>query len=92
FIEPQTEVYEGMIVGENSRDSDMVVNVCKKKHLNNIRSSNAEAAIVLTPPRKLSLEQAIEYIADDELVEVTPKSIRLRKRFLSEHDRKRQKK
>lgn len=92
FIDPQTEVYEGMIVGENSRDSDMVVNVCKKKHLTNIRSSTAEAAIVLTPPRKLSLEQAIEFIAGDELVEVTPKSIRLRKRFLSEHDRKRQKK
>ncbi|MBI3605320.1 MAG: translational GTPase TypA [Nitrospirae bacterium] len=90
FIDPQLPVYEGMIVGENSRNTDMVVNVVKKKHLTNIRSSSAEDAIVLTPPRKLSLEQAIEFIADDELVEVTPKSIRLRKRYLSENDRKRQ--
>ncbi|MFI5305531.1 MAG: translational GTPase TypA [Nitrospiria bacterium] len=89
FIDPQVMVYEGMIVGENSRNNDMVVNVCKKKHLTNIRSSTAEDAIVLTPPRRLSLEQAIEFIADDELVEVTPKSIRLRKRYLSENERKR---
>lgn len=89
FIEPQVMVYEGMIVGENSRNNDMVVNVVKKKHLTNIRSSTAEDAIVLTPPRKLSLEQAIEFIADDELVEVTPKTIRLRKRYLTENERKR---
>jgi GTP-binding protein len=89
FIDPQIMVYEGMIVGENSRNNDMVVNVVKKKHLTNIRSSTAEDAIVLTPPRKLSLEQAIEFIADDELVEVTPKNIRLRKRHLTENERKR---
>jgi GTP-binding protein len=89
FIAPVTPVYEGMIIGEHSRPTDLVVNPCKKKHLTNIRSSTAEEAIVLTPPRILSLEQAIEFIAEDELVEVTPKSIRLRKRHLSDHDRRR---
>lgn len=89
FIGPGTPIYEGMIVGEHSRPNDLVVNPCKKKHLTNMRSSNAEEAIVLTPPRKLSLEQAIEFIADDELVEVTPKSIRLRKRYLTDQDRRR---
>ncbi|HET6370601.1 MAG TPA: translational GTPase TypA, partial [Nitrospiria bacterium] len=84
FIGPVTPVYEGMIIGEHSRPTDLVVNPCKKKHLTNIRSSTAEEAIVLTSPRILSLEQAIEFIAEDELVEVTPKSIRLRKRHLSE--------
>ena len=89
FIEPGTPIYEGMIIGEHSRVNDLVVNPCKKKHLTNIRSSTAEEAIVLTPPRKLSLEQAIEFIADDELVEVTPQSIRLRKRYLTDHERRR---
>jgi GTP-binding protein len=89
FIESGTLVYEGMIIGEHSRVNDLVVNPCKKKHLTNIRSSTAEEAIILTPPRKLSLEQAIEFIADDELVEVTPKSIRLRKRHLTDHERRR---
>jgi|SRR5579863_5996492 len=89
FVDPVTPVYEGMIIGEHSRPTDLVVNPCKKKHLTNIRSSTAEEAIVLTPPRRLSLEQAIEFIAEDELVEITPKSIRLRKRHLSDHDRKR---
>ncbi|HTN43776.1 MAG TPA: translational GTPase TypA [Nitrospiria bacterium] len=89
FVRPGDRLYEGMIVGENSRAGDIVVNLCKKKHLTNIRSSGAEEAIVLTPPRLLTLEQAIEFISDDELVEVTPSSIRLRKKLLSEHDRKR---
>ena len=82
FIGVQTPVYEGMIVGECPKMEDIVVNVCKKKHLTAIRSKGADEALILTPPRVLSLEQAIEYIADDELIEVTPKSIRLRKRIL----------
>ena len=82
FIGVQTPVYEGMIVGECPKMEDIVVNVCKKKHLTAIRSKGADEALILTPPRILSLEQAIEYIADDELIEVTPKSIRLRKRIL----------
>jgi GTP-binding protein len=89
FVSPGDKLYTGMIVGENSRADDMVVNLCKKKHLTNIRSTSAEEAIVLTPPRRPTLEQAIEFIADDELAEVTPSSIRLRKKLLSEHDRKR---
>lgn len=87
FIGPGTEVYEGMIVGEQPREGDLVVNVCKKKHLTNMRSSNADLAVQLTPPRVMSLDDAIEYIADDELVEVTPKSIRLRKRVLANEAR-----
>jgi GTP-binding protein len=82
FIEPATSVYEGMIVGENSRQNDMDVNVTKEKKQTNMRASTADEAIRLIPPRLLSLEQAIEFINDDELVEVTPKSIRLRKRIL----------
>jgi GTP-binding protein len=89
FIQPGTPVYEGMIIGEHSRGNDLVVNPCKKKHLTNIRSSTAEEAIILTPPQRLSLEQAIEFIADDELVEVTPQSIRLRKRHLTDNERRR---
>ncbi len=82
FIGVQTPVYEGMIVGECPKMEDIVVNVCKKKHLTAVRSKGADEALILTPPRILSLEQAIEYIAEDELIEVTPKSIRLRKRIL----------
>ncbi|MBQ6006377.1 MAG: translational GTPase TypA [Selenomonadaceae bacterium] len=82
FIEPGQKVYEGMIVGENSREMDIDINPCKQKHQTNIRSSNADEAIRLVPPRFMSLEQAMEYINDDELVEVTPKSIRLRKAIL----------
>jgi GTP-binding protein len=89
FIGPGEPVYEGMVIGENARPGDLIVNPCKKKHLTNIRSSTAEDAIVLVPPRRLSLEQAIGFIADDELAEVTPKSIRLRKRELSADERKR---
>ncbi|MGE5380847.1 MAG: translational GTPase TypA [Methylocystaceae bacterium] len=82
FIEPGIEVYEGMIVGESSRAEDIVVNVCKRKHLTNTRASGSDDALRLTPPTRLSLEQAIEFIADDELVEITPKNIRLRKKIL----------
>src|SRR5260370_22724369 len=82
FIGPAIEVYEGMIVGENSREQDMDVNVTKEKKQTNMRSSSADKAIRLIPHRELSLEQAIEFIADDEFVEVTPKSIRLRKKIL----------
>jgi len=82
FIEPNTKVYEGMVVGENSRSEEIVVNVCKKKHVTNMRASGSDEALRLTPPRILSLEQSLEFIGDDELVEVTPKSIRLRKKIL----------
>jgi GTP-binding protein len=83
FIDPGTQVYEGMIVGENARPNDIDVNVTKEKKQTNMRASTADEAVRLIPPRKLGLEQAIEFINDDELVEVTPKSIRLRKRVLA---------
>ncbi len=89
FVSPQTEVYEGMIVGQNSRSDDMVVNPTKAKQLTNVRASGTDDAIVLTPPIIFTLEQALEFIEDDELVEVTPKSIRIRKRYLTENERKR---
>jgi len=88
FIKPGVDVYEGMIVGENSREGDMVVNVCKTKKLTNIRAAGSDDAVRLTPPREFSLEQALEYIEDDELLEVTPLSIRLRKKILDKNDRK----
>jgi GTP-binding protein len=81
------EVYEGMVVGQHIREKDLEVNVCKKKHLTNMRSSTAEEALRLEPPRIMSLDDAIEYLADDELLEVTPKAFRLRKRVLSHQDR-----
>lgn len=83
FIVPGTKVYEGMIVGQNNRDKDLEVNICKKKHLTNMRASNAEEAVRLKEPRIFSLEEAIEFIEDDELVEITPQSIRLRKKILN---------
>ncbi len=83
FITPGTKVYQGMIVGENARYDDLVVNVCKKKHVTNMRASGSDEALRLTPPINLSLEQAIEFIAEDELVEMTPKNIRLRKKILN---------
>jgi GTP-binding protein len=89
FISPGAKVYEGMIVGENAKDLDIVVNPCKEKRLTNIRSSTAEEAIRLTPPRVLTLEGALEFLAEDELLEVTPQSLRLRKKLLSETGRKR---
>ncbi len=88
FVEPGDECYEGMIVGESAKEGDMVVNVEKTKNLGNQRSSSADKAIQLTPPMTFTLEEALEYIEDDELVEVTPQSIRLRKRLLSATDRK----
>ncbi len=89
FAYPQLEVYEGMIVGINSRSDDMAVNPTKAKQLSNVRASGTDEAIVLVPPIRHTLEQALEFIEDDELVEVTPKSIRLRKRYLTENERKR---
>jgi GTP-binding protein len=88
FIEPGTKVYEGMVVGENSRNNDMHVNVTKTKQLTNMRASGADEAIRLEPPTLLTLEQAIEWITDDEFVEITPHNIRMRKRYLTEMDRK----
>ncbi|MBK5260726.1 MAG: translational GTPase TypA, partial [Thermoanaerobaculia bacterium] len=87
FIGPGLKVYGGMIVGENSRDQDMVVQVCRKKHLTNMRASGSDIAVQLTPPRSMTLEQCLEWINDDELVEVTPSSIRIRKRIL-DHSRR----
>ena len=89
FAEPQLEVYEGMIVGMNSRSDDMTVNPTKAKQLTNMRASGTDEALTLTPAIKFTLEQALEFVEDDELVEVTPKSIRIRKRWLTENDRKR---
>lgn len=89
FIEPQTACYEGMVVGIHARDNDLVVNVTKEKQLTNMRASGTDENIILTPPIKLSLEQALEFIDDDELVEVTPKTIRIRKKELNETERKR---
>jgi len=88
FIGPTVMCYEGMIVGENSKDTDMVVNVAKAKQLTNMRAASADKSIMLAPPITFTLEEALEYIEDDELVEITPKSIRLRKRMLTETERK----
>ena len=88
FVEPGTECYEGMLVGERSKPGDMVVNIARTKQLGNQRSSTADIAVQLTPPRTFTLEEALEYIMEDELVEVTPKNIRLRKRILSEIERR----
>jgi len=87
FIDPGTMVYEGMIVGLNSRGQDLAVNVCKEKKQTNIRSSTSDIAVKLAPPMRMSLEQALDFINDDELVEVTPKNIRLRKKLLTQHQR-----
>ena len=82
FISNQVDVYEGMIVGECPKVEDIAVNVCKKKHLTAIRSTGADEALTLTPPKIMTIEEAMEFIADDELIEVTPKNIRVRKRIL----------
>lgn len=87
FIGPGVEVYEGMVIGANPKNEDMVVNVCKKKHLTNTRASGSDDALKLTPPTILSLEQSLEFINDDELVEVTPRSIRMRKMILNKEQR-----
>jgi GTP-binding protein len=89
LIKPQTEVYEGMIVGIHTRDNDLEVNPLRSKQLTNMRTTSKDEAVRLTPPRLMSLEQAIAYIQDDERVEVTPKSIRLRKMYLDPTERKR---
>lgn len=87
FIDPGDEVYEGMVVGEHQRPGDLTVNICKKKHLTNMRASRGDMEIRLTPPRKMSLDEAIEYLSDDELLEVTPLSFHIRKRTLDTHER-----
>jgi GTP-binding protein len=88
MIEPQTRVYEGMIVGQHSRENDLVVNVIQGKKLTNIRAAGKDDNLLLTPPLRMTLERAFSYIEDDELVEITPKSIRLRKRWLDPNERK----
>ena len=90
FIKPQTKVYEGMIVGEHAKNNDLVVNPIKGKAQSNVRSSGADEAIKLVPPRDMSLERALEWIEDDELLEITPQNIRIRKKFLKESDRRRE--
>ena len=90
FVSPGEDLYEGMVIGENAKPQDLEVNPLKSKQLTNFRASGKDEGIRLTPPRKMSLEQAIAYIQDDELVEVTPKNIRIRKRYLDPHERKRQ--
>jgi len=92
FVGPGTEVYEGMVVGENARSGDIAVNVCKKKHLTNMRAARGDMEIRLTPPRQMSLDEAIEYLADDELLEVTPENFRIRKRILNTEERGKQQK
>ncbi|HEY6240996.1 MAG TPA: hypothetical protein VIW78_09165, partial [Burkholderiales bacterium] len=89
LVDPGEPLYEGMIVGLHSRDNDLVVNPVRTKQLTNIRAAGKDEAIMLVPPIRHTLESAVEFIADDELVEITPKSIRIRKRFLREHERKR---
>jgi len=89
FVAPTDPVYQGQIVGEHCRDKDIGVNICRGKKLTNIRAASADKTVVLKPPRRMTLEIALEFIEDDELVEVTPDALRLRKRFLKEVDRKR---
>jgi len=90
FVGPGVNVYEGMVIGENARGSDLPINVCKKKHLTNMRSSRGDMEIRLTPPRSMSLDEAVEYLSDDELLEVTPESYRIRKRILNTDERGKQ--
>ena len=90
FVSPGEVLYEGMIIGINSRDNDLVVNPIRQKQLTNVRASGSDEAVRLIPPIELTLERAVEFIADDEIVEITPKSIRLRKKALKEHERKRE--
>jgi GTP-binding protein len=92
FVDPSNRVYAGQVVGISSKGDDIVVNVCKKKHLTAIRSTGADEALRLVPPIKFSLEEALEFIADDELIEITPKSIRIRKRILDNSLRMKEKK
>ncbi|MDW7643636.1 MAG: translational GTPase TypA [Desulfuromonadales bacterium] len=92
FVAPGVNVYEGMIIGQHAKENDLIVNACRGKKLTNVRASGSDDTVRLTPPRILTLEQALEYIDDDELVEVTPKSIRLRKKYLDANDRKKHEK
>jgi GTP-binding protein len=92
FVGPQTPTYAGMIIGEHSRENDLVVNPNVNKKFTNVRSAGADEKIFLTPPRELTLEQALAYIEDDELIEITPESLRLRKRWLDHNIRKRMEK
>ena len=92
FVGPQVEVYMGMVIGQSSRPEDLDVNPVKAKHLTNVRASSSDFAIQLAPPRELSLENALEYIGEDELVELTPQSIRIRKKCLDPNERRRLKK
>jgi GTP-binding protein len=87
FCDPGVDVYEGMVVGEHQRPGDLTINVCKKKHLTNMRAARGDMEIRLTPPRRMSLDEAIEYLAEDELLEVTPVDYRIRKRLLNTEDR-----
>ena len=89
FIKPGTQVYEGMIIGQANKSTDLNVNIVREKKLTNVRASGSDENILLTPPVKMGLEQALEFINDDELVEVTPTAIRVRKRYLKEHERNR---
>jgi GTP-binding protein len=91
MIGPNIDVYEGMVIGIHSRSNDLTVNPTKGKQLTNVRASGTDENIVLTPPIRFTLEQALDFIEDDELVEVTPENIRIRKKFLKEHERKRAK-
>ena len=92
FVEPGAEVYEGMVVGQHPRDGDLPVNVCRAKKLTNMRASTSDITIKLTPAVILSLEQSLDFLADDELLEVTPKHLRLRKRLLTQDERAKAKK
>jgi GTP-binding protein len=87
FVSPGDDVYQGMVVGENSRDNDLDINISKTKQLTNVRASGKDEATILVPPRRMSLEEMMSYINEDELVEVTPKTLRLRKRWLHPNDR-----
>jgi GTP-binding protein len=89
FVEPTERVYEGQIIGEHCKDDDICVNIVKQKKLTNMRASTKDFTVILKAPRQMTLEAALEYIENDELVELTPQSIRLRKRFLKESDRRR---
>ncbi len=87
FVEPGSQVYEGMIVGENNKDDDLDINVCREKKMTNIRSAGNDENVRIPPPHVMSLEESLEYIEDDELLEVTPKTLRLRKRSLTQVER-----
>ncbi len=89
FVGPAVEVYAGMVIGECSKDEDLEINPCREKKLSNVRSKSSDDAIMLAPPREVTLDTCLEYIGDDELVEITPKSLRIRKKYLDPNDRKR---